>query len=441
MHSQAYRDSWAFFLLVTLVATLILGGSYLWLRADMQSEALNEHRRQVNNQLNLWQEQLYDAKWDSLADTTDDMLHLGSYDEARLMADTLVWYIYPDGHSFIEGMAVIGLDGLPRPSKQAAVINDAGEPLSPERLARLKKDKPWLDNPWLDSYSFVIKAFQEQPERRFYVSPLLQAPGRLVFITAAPWRDAEGRLRGAVIQQQNIGQFYNSVIKPGTQGVSLWLMDSRGTLAVATDELARASASAFLASGALPRAMAQGSGQAQEGRFGAAGSLVQGLGQNKVQLNWRTMEDSFIVAVVESTAGLGALGQRTLNRFGTIALISLLLLAAAGGAYTLAAVRRENRMLEKTALRRYTGTVSHRVRNDLSVIRGVHEMLQQKLAGDKGALGVGLANAEEATEDIEDTVKELERLSQGQVELVYDGQVGKASMYRLDPDKKQRGQG
>lgn len=439
MIRQTYRDSWAFFGLVTLVAAMVLAGSYFWLRADLKSEAVNEHRRQVNNQLNLWQEQLYDAKWDSLADATDDVRHLGSYDEARLIAETLVWYIYPDGHSFIEGMAVIGLDGLARPSKQAAVINDAGEPLSPAQLAGLKKDRPWLEKPWLESYSFVIKAFQDDPGREFYVSPLLKAPGRLVFITAAPWRDKTGRLKGAVIQQQAIDQFYHSVIKPGTLGVSLWLMDSRGTLGVATNDLARASAAAFLASGALPHALAQGRKGAKEGGFGAGGSLVQGIGQDTINLHWRTMEDSFIVAVVESTAGLGAMGQRTLNRFGTIALISLVLLAAAGGAYTLASLRREDRMLEKAALGRYAGTVSHRVRNSLSVLSGVHEMLRHKLPGDQGPLDVGLSNAEAAINDIEDTIKELERLSQGQVELVYDGQVGKASMYRLHSEKKQGG--
>ncbi|MBU1156818.1 MAG: hypothetical protein KJ921_13260 [Proteobacteria bacterium] len=441
MNRQTFRDGWAFFLLVTLLAAMVLAGSYLWLRVDLKSEALNEHRRQVDNQLNLWQEQLYDAKWDSVADTSDDVRHLGSYDEARLMADTLVWYVYPDGHAIIEGTAVIGLDGRARPSKQAAVINDAGEPLAPALLARLKKEKPWLDDPWLDSYQFVIKAFQDYPERQAFVSPFIQAPGRLVFVIAAPWRDEAGALKGAVIQQQAIGQLFADVIKPGTHGVSLWLMDSKGTLGVATDQIARESANIFLASGALSQAMAKGLKAAQEGKFGAGGSLVQGLGLETAHLYWRTMEDSFIVAVVENTAGLGAQGQRTLNRFGAIALISLVLLAAAGGAYTLLYLRRENRMLEKAALRRYTGTVSHRVRNSLSVIRGVNEMFQHKMPADQGPLSSGLVNAETAIEDIEDTVKELERLSQGQVDLVYDGQVGKASMYRLHPDKKQGGQG
>ncbi|MBU4565526.1 MAG: hypothetical protein KMY53_10710 [Desulfarculus sp.] len=441
MNRQTFLDGWAFSLLVTLLAAMVLAGSYLWLRVDLKNEALSEHRRLVDNQLNLWQEQLYDAKWDSVADTSDDVRHLGSYDEARLMADTLVWYVYPDGHSIIEGTAVIGLDGRARPSKQAAVINDAGEPLDPELLAHLKKEKPWLEDPWLGSYQFVIKAFQDDPERESFISPFIQAPGRLVFVIAAPWRDEAGALKGAVIQQQAIGQLFNDVIKPGTHGVSLWLMDAKGTLGVATDQTARESAKIFLASGALPQAMAKGLKAAQEGKFGAGGSLVQGLGLETAHLYWRTMGDSFIVAVVENTAGLGAQGQRTLNRFGAIALISLVLLAAAGGAYTLLYLRRENRMLEKAALRRYTGTVSHRVRNSLSVIRGVNEMFQHKLPGDQGPLSAGLVNAETAIEDIEDTVRELERLSQGQVDLVYDGQVGKASMYRLHPDKKQGGQG
>ncbi|MCB2191825.1 MAG: hypothetical protein KQI62_09685 [Deltaproteobacteria bacterium] len=441
MNRQTYRDGWAFFILVTLVAAMALAGSYIWLRVDLKTEAMYQHHRQVNNQLNLWQEQLYDAKWDSVADTGDDALHLGTYDEARLMADTLAWYVYPDGHSIIEGTAVVDLGGKVRPGKQAAVINDSGEPLDPEDLARLKQAKPWLENPWLGSYGFVIQAFQDDPEREAFVSPLIKAPGRLVFVVAAPWRGGGGKLKGAVIQQIAINQLFNDLIKPGAQGVSLWLMDSKGTLGVATNQLAEASAKAFVESGALPQAMAKGREATQAGKFGAGGGLTQGLGRTTAQLYWRTMEDGFIVAVVENTAGMGAQGQRTLNRFGVIALISLVLLAAAGGAYTLLYLRREDRMLEKTALRRYTGTVSHRVRNSLSVIRGVNEMLQHKLADEKGPLSKGLINAELAIEDIEDTVRELERLSQGKVDLVYDGQVGKASMYRLHPEKKQGGQG
>lgn len=440
MNRQTLRDAWAFFLLVTLLAALILAGSYIWLRVELKSEALIEHRQRVTNHLNLWQEQLYDTKWDSVADTNDDTRHLGSYPEAQLLAESLVWYVYPDGHSLIEGTAVVGLDGRPRPSMQAALLDDAGEPLDPAQLARLKQDRPWLERPWLGSYAFVIQAFRDDPQRESYISPLIQAPGRLVFIVAAPWRDDQGVLQGAVIQQLALAQVFSDVIQPGAQGVSLWIMDSRGTLGVATNQLAQDSAKAFLASGALNQSLAMGRKAAQAGKFGAAGGLVQGMGQTTAHLYWRTIEDSFIVAVVENSAGLGAHGQRTLNRFGAIALISLVLLAAAGGAYTLLYLRRESRMLEKAALRRYTGTISHRVRNSLSVIRGVNEMFQHRLADDKGPLGSGLVNAEAAIEDIEATVRELERLSQGQVNLVYDGQVGKASMYRLHPEREQGGQ-
>lgn len=440
MNHRTLKDAWAFFLLVTLLAALVLAGSYVWLRVDLQEEALVEHRERVNNQLNLWQEQLYDTKWDSVADTSDDTQHLGSYDESRLMAETLMWYVYPDGHSLLEGTAVVGLDGLPRPGKQAAVIDDDGEPLNPAELLSLQRSRPWLKQPWLDSYDFVIQSFKDDPQRESYVSPLIQAPGRLVLVIAAPWHDDQGALKGAVIQQLAITQLFRDVIKPGAKGVSLWLMDSRGTLGVATDKLAEASAKAFLDSGALSQAMAMGHEAAAQGKFGAGDGLEQELGPNRAQLYWRTMEDSLIVAVVENTAGLGAQGQRTLNRFGAISLISLVLLAAAGGAYTLLYLRRESRMLEKAALRRYTGTLSHRVRNSLSTIRGVNEMFQHKLADDQGPLGSGLVNAEAAIEDIEETVSELERLSQGHVNLVYDGQVGKASMYRLHPEKEQGGQ-
>jgi hypothetical protein len=423
---------WAFFALITLLAALPLAASYFWLRSEVKAQMLSQHRRQINNQLNQWQEQLYDAKWDSLADTADDVLHLGSYDEAQLMADTLAWYVYPDGHAFIEGTAVVGLAGQPRPSKIAAVIDNAGEPLEPARLAGLKKAMPWLENPWLPNYSFVIKAFQKEPQREFYISPLLRAPGRLVYVLAAPWRTPDGKLKGAVIQQQAITQFFDDIIAPSAKGVSLWLMDNRGTVGVATDQLARNSAAGFKASGALAQAVAQGYAAAEDGSFGARGSQVQELPQGPAHLYWRTMEDRFVLAVVESEASLGAVGRTILNKFGAIALVCLVLLAAAGGAFTLASLRREGRMVEKDTLRRYAGTMSHRVRNDLVVLSGAHEMMQKAGGGELDENHVETLG--KAIADIGDTVRELERLSLGEEELLYEGQLGDKSMYRLNPE-------
>lgn len=63
-------------------------------------------------------------------------------------------------------------------------------------------------------------------------------------------------------------------------------------------------------------------------------------------------------------------------------------------------------------------------------------MLQHKLAQHDGSLAPNLDNAAKAIEDIEATVSELEQLSQGKADLVYDGQAGSRSMYRLRPVKK-----
>ncbi|MCF8032493.1 MAG: hypothetical protein K9K66_08280 [Desulfarculaceae bacterium] len=432
MSEARHPRAWAFFALVTLLAAIPLAVGYFWLRGEVLSDAQRQHQRQMNNQLNLWQEQFYDAKWDSLADTSDDVLHLGSYDEAQLMADTLVWYVYPDGHAFIEGTAVVGLDGQPRPGKAAAVIDDAGEPLPPEHLAQLLRIHPWLENPWLPSYSFVIEAFQKDPEREFFISRLIPDRDRLVYVMASPWRGAEGRLKGAVIQQQNIGQFAEDIVLPGAKGISLWIMDAGGTVGLATDDLARSSAQAFAASGGLARALKKGRAAVDLGKAGAAGGGVQELPLGQAQLNWRTMEDGFILAVVETQAALGAVGRGTLHKFGAIALLSLIILAAAGAVYTLGALRREGRMMEKATLLRYAGTVSHRVRNALVVLSGAVEMLQVKVAWGKNDQE-RLDNYDRAVKDIERTVSELEHISRGDTELLYDGQVGEKSMYRLKP--------
>ncbi|MCB2226850.1 MAG: PDC sensor domain-containing protein [Desulfarculaceae bacterium] len=438
MSERPRHRAWAFFALVTILAALPLALGYYWLSNELRGEALRQHLRQVNNRLNLWQEQFYDAKWDSQADAGDDTLHLGSYDEARLMADTLVWYVYPDGHAFIEGVAVVGLDGRPRPSKAAAVIDDAGEPLPKARLDELKQTRPWLDDPWLLSYSFVIDAFQKDPERDFYISRLIPDRGRLVYVMAAPWKDKDGKLLGAVVQQQDIKQFARDIILPGAKGTSLWIVDAGGTVGVATDALAQSSAETFAASGALAAALNQGKIAVDAGKMGAQGSQMQALPQGEAQLNWRTMEGSFVLAVVESQAVLGAVGQDTLNKFGAIALLSMVILAAAGAVYTFSALRREGRMVEKATLLRYAGTVSHRVRNALVVLSGAVEMLQVKVSWGKDQQA-RVDNYDRAVQDIEVTVRELERLSQGDTELLHEGQLGNRSMYRIDPQKDEGG--
>ncbi len=425
---------WFFFLLVTVILAAPLVVIYVWLARDLRLAARAQHLRQIDNQLNQLQEQLNDVKWDALADTYDDTLHLGQGDEAELLRQTLMWYVYPDGHSFVEGIAVVNPEGGLRPSRQAAVIDDEGEPLSPRRLAQLKRDHPWLEQPWLSDYRFLVRAFRQDREREFYVSPLIKAPGRLVFVVASAQRAGDGSLRAAVMLQHSMADLWKNIIAPAASGLNLWLMDRRGTVGIATSPLARASARDFRASGLLEQVLQKGKAAVTRGDYGAKGSCSQKLGAGEALLSYRSEGDNFVVGVVESKRALGAQGQATLTAFGAVAVLSLVLLALAGAVYTLASLRRERTSVEKATLRRYAGTVSHQVRNHLLTLRGSLEMIGRGRVQDQERIEQMLSGpCQEALEGIQQTVEELEALSRGEVDLEYDGQMGGSTMYRIRP--------
>lgn len=423
---------WAFYLVVTLLSALPLGAAYWWLSEELTQNEIARHQERMNSQLNLWQEQLYDLKWDSLADTADDALHLGHYDEAALLRETLMWYVYPDGRTFIEGTAILDPDGGLRPSKQAAVIDDAGRKLPAETLARLKKTRPWLESPWLPDYSFVTKAFKEDHEREFLVSPFIKAPGRLVYLISTAKRNDQGDLVAAVVHQLSVLDLHANIIQPGAANQDVWLLDRNGVAGLAVTEMAAESARRFLEDGLLTKALAEGAAAAEAGQYGAKGSLRQQLPLGRAVLYYRTQGDSFVLGVVESEAELARVGQATLRSFGAIALCSLLVVVIAGAVYTIAAVKRERAMVEKDTLRRFAGTLSHKVRNHLSALRGAHEILLARDLPDAGKAARRISEqAEPAVDGIQDAVEDLERLSQGDLEVVYDGQAGEGTMFRL----------
>lgn len=423
---------WFFFLLVTLLLAVPVATSYVLLARDLKAAAHAQHLQQINNQLNQLQEQLNDVKWDALADTYDDTLHLGSRREAELLAETLMWYVYPDGRCFVDGIAVVNPDGSLRPSRQAAVIDSDGNPLPPKRIAQLKREHPWLESPWLPSYRFLAQVFKNDPERDFYVSPFIKAPGRLVFVVASAKRNQDGVFEAAVVLQHSIPKLWKNIIASAAKGLNLWLMDRRGNIGLSTTALARASAEAFHSSGELERVLQKGKAAAERGKYGAVGSRPQKLADADVLLCYRSEGNNLVMGVVETQTALGALGLTALTSLGGVAVLSLILLALAGAVYTLAALRRERASVEKATLRRYTGTVSHQVRNHLVTLQGSLEMIavgrvmdQQKI---KEMLG---GPCQSALQGIQQTVEELEALSRGEMDLDYDGQMGGSSMYRI----------
>jgi len=432
MFNRPLTKRWLFFLGVTLALTLPLAVAYFYLSDLLAERERQRHQGQINARLNTMQAQLYDAKWDALADTHDDTLHLGRYDEAELLRNTLRWYAYPDGRSFVEGVAVVNPDGGLRPSRLAAVIGDDGRPLSPKRLAELKKQTPWLEDPWLPSYAFVAKAFSDDPKLENWQSPLIEAPGRLVFVVASAKRDGQGNFSAAVILQHSVDQLWRNLLAPASGELDLWLVDGQGSQALATSRLAEASLNQFLKSGALAKVLSGGSRAAEKGRLGAAGQLGQTLAGEKLILNYRSQNGDMVLGVASRESDLGAQGASALRYLGVISLCALFMLAAAGAIYTMAALREEARTVEKKTLQRYAGTVSHRVRNDLATILGNLELIGQgRLAHLETIKQYLNGTVATALADVQATVEELERLSRGEVDLAEDGQMGSGTMYDI----------
>jgi len=437
MADKVWTKRWIFFLGVTLMLALPLAMAYFYLGDLMSQSERKRHQQQANAQLNLMQEQLYDTKWDALADTYDDTLHLGRYEEARLLRDTLMSYAYPDGRSFVEGIAIVNPDGSLRPSRLAAVIDDQGRPLGRKRLAALKMDSPWLEAPWLPSYDFVARAFLDNRDLDNWISPFIQAPGRLVFVVASARRTADGHLACAVILQHSIKSLWRNLQAPVRGELDLWLMDRRGTMGLSTSKLAAESAAAFKALGLLERLLQSGAKAAGQGRLGISGEMPQRLGEEPSHLAYRSLAGDMLLGAVTRQSALGAQTAAMLRYLGVISLWALLILAVAGAIFTVASLREQARMVEKDTLRRYAGTVSHRVRNDLAAALGNLELISVGRLSDPAAIKEILASSvNPALCDIQATVEELERLSRGEVDLAKDGQLGTDTMYECKCDSK-----
>lgn len=431
---------WGHFAGVTIVLAIPVVAVYFFLAAHMQASEEARFASAVNNQVNMWQERLDDLVRDARVDTRDDAMLLGGGDEAALLRRSLVRYIFPDGRSRVEGIAVVNPDGRLRPSRQAAVIDDQGRPLAPARLAMIKRQRPWVDNPWLSDYNFVIEALARDPGRRFFFSRLKDAPGRKVLVLASARRDRQGRLQAAVILQVAARQIFDNLFKAGSRGQNTWLMDRSGRLGFTRGKLARASAERFRGSGRARRALAAGARAAGQGHPGAAGQRWQDLDGTRGLLVFRTQGDNLLVGVFTTEQAMVQKGGILLRAFGGVSLLAILLLAAGGAIYTFLALRREGRMVELATLRRYAGTVSHRVRNELVTLYGQVELVSSGLITDPekiaGAFG---GPVQDSLDNIMTMVQELEAISRGEMELGYDGQAGDDTMFKVG--RNQGGEG
>lgn len=429
---------WAHFTGITIVLAIPVLGVYLYLADRIEQYEQARYQTTIDNQINVWQEQLADFKWDAAADTKDDTLHLGHQDEAELLAQTLVWYVNPARHRLAEGIAVINPDGSLRLSKQAAVIDHTGNPLTPEQLADIKRKTPWVDSPWLDDYSFVVKAFVQDGDRDFYVSPFIKAPGRTVLVMASAKRDGQGRLEAAVMLQMSTARIFTGLLKAGSKGHSIWLMDQSGKVGYANNSLALFSAKEMAAAGTLQELVKQGGKAVALGLLGAGGRRWQVLGGKRCLLTYRTQGSDMVIGVVATEQAMVRAGRVVLRTAGSISLLAILMLAVGGAIYTFLSLSREGRMVEMATLRRYAGTISHRVRNDLATAQGQLELISCGLVTDPAKIKGALSGpVDRALVDIQATLSRLESLSRGEVDISYEGQAGQDTMFQVGDNHKE----
>ena len=222
----------------------------------------------------------------------------------------------------------------------------------------------------------------------------------------------------------------------GARGQHIWLMDSFGRMGFATGPMAKASAEIFRSTPELSKAMARGEAASVDGLLGSSGQSWQALEGQRALLMYRTASDHFIIGLVVSEDKLVQAGSVVLRAAGSIGLLSILLLAVGGALYTFLALRREGAMVEVATLGRYAGTMSHRIRNDLSTVYGQLELISSGLVTDNQRIADAITGpVMQALDDIQSTVTELEALSRGEIAIIHEGQAGKNTMFKVGNDR------
>ena len=247
-------------------------------------------------QVDHWQERLAGFLARCQADCHDDTLHLDTPDPRGLLLETLRWHSRAHGGCLLEGMALLGPKGLL--ARQAAIVDPEGAPWPTERLAEMKAQHPWRPNPWLTDYDFVWRWFASQPQRRWYVSPFLPAPGRQVVVMAAPAWNHKGQLKAVVLAQSSLPLLAEEFLAAGGEVLHLWLADREGNIGLAFTPLARRSAQVYLTSEQGEKFLARGGEAAEMGDLGEVGETSQVLAGRSRQLILRSVGAYWLLGVV-----------------------------------------------------------------------------------------------------------------------------------------------
>ena len=436
---QAFRW-WAYFSLLTVAAAVPLVAAYIVLGDSLAEVSQAQHRQLAQRQLDRWKEKIESTIVSAWRETYDDALLLGNYDQKALLINSLKWQLDEIGSDYFEGMAILGQGG----ELVAGVIADQASPANGRAKADNtdntdNADKTDVGSPWLMGYRFVWDHFLLHGASGFYLSRLIKTGQRRILIAAAPARDDHGRLLSVVMAQLNAAKLFASAVRERPNGLDVWVMDDRGDLAYTGGPFALASAGEYALSrqksgAALIPKPAPKTDSGPNPHPGA--ELIQTINGVEVRTHLAAVRGRYLMGVVERQSVTAVAAERGITVLGSLALICLALLALAGVVYTLIFLNRESRSIELTVLRRYTGTMAHRIRNELTTMNGVIEFCKSGRVTDPEDIQKNIAPLlDQAAAGIKLTVDQLEDLAFGRADLEYDGQAGENTLYGVDQSK------
>jgi len=388
---------------------------------------IQETEEKINLNLDSLQYSLYEVEWDGFTDNTDDTKHLNTtqtYPVKQLLIDTLSGYVGIDGHNYYEGMALINYQGNPVETT-IANIRDNGEYLEKEEFDEHLVNKPWLANPWLPNYKFVIDYFKKNPEEQNFFSNFIDFDNRKLIILGSQHKEKDGNIE-AIICQMSVKQVYEDYLFQGIdeQKDIFWLSDRVGNIGYSTHIKAKEIADKIKEENVLQELLNEGTKAEELGLRGAKGTLDVSTQNKDYKVFYRTLESKMVIGYVQDCESINQLTS-SLN-IQTLKGIGINLAIAAIWSTSMFGIYRKRR--EWTTFKRLVGTISHELNNPLTGAKGYIELI--KLTKDEKKQKRLLTKLESTQNEMAQKIKTLENLTSTS-ELEYSGQQGQKTMFKI----------
>ncbi len=426
-----------------VISTLVISVVIWMFGKKMSHDAMASHRKkivaEINASLNAEQQTFFDLIWDGITDTTDDTRHLLKsqfdklYSEKQLLTDTLTGYIYPDGHNYYEGLAIVKLDGGLSNSKVNAVITEDGDLLSEVDVASLFAVKPWLEYPWLPSYSFVIDYFKSNPEKSEYISSIIDTDNRKIIVLGSRIEDKKLGFKGAVICQFSTSQIFEDTFKDTHKEDDIfWMVDKNGKIGFTTNRsISNLLNKKLVSHKTIDAILARGLAEESKGELGASSQMSLVVNDVIYLVFFKTVGADFVLIQAIDEQKINQITENALFGYMKLVYLSIIILTISLFVYQFISLNREKELVELESLRRTIGTVSHYLNNPLAGVKGYTELLEKEVTSKKGKEFLEKLN--QSIKLLAERVLDIQKIAKAK-KIEYDGQVGHNSMYKIEKE-------